>query len=112
MHAPFGEQVVKGHVLVVEVDGEFAGYAVSYPEDDHVHLENIAVAPRFAGRGVGKQLIAEVEAVARESGFAAVELYTNEAMTENLAMYPKLGYAEIERRREDGFNRVFYRKSL
>ena len=33
-------------------------------------------------------------------------------MTENIAYYPALGYAEIGRWEEDGFNRVFYRKDL
>jgi len=29
-----------------------------------------------------------------------------------MAYYPKLGYLEIDRREEDGFSRVYYRKSL
>jgi hypothetical protein len=33
-------------------------------------------------------------------------------MTENLLLYPSLGYHLIDRRREDGFDRVFFRKSL
>lgn len=45
-------------------------------------------------------------------GLPAVELYTNEAMTENQAIYSKLGYVETEKKHQDGFNRVFYRKSL
>ena len=42
----------------------------------------------------------------------AVELYTNAQMTENLSLYPRLGYAKTGRRMEDGFDRVFYRKEL
>ena len=33
-------------------------------------------------------------------------------MTENLALYPRLGYCEIDRREEAGFSRVFYRKEI
>jgi hypothetical protein len=33
-------------------------------------------------------------------------------MTENLALYARLGYEEDERRREDGFARVFMSKRL
>jgi len=47
-----------------------------------------------------------------DAGVDVVELYTNEIMTENIAIYTRLGYDEIERKHEDGFNRVFFRKLL
>lgn len=84
----------------------------SIAEGDHVHLENVAVLPEYSGRGVGTRLIAHVERATREAGYHAVELYTNEVMTENLAMYAKVGYVEIIRRRVAGFNRVFFRKEV
>ena len=37
---------------------------------------------------------------------------TNEKMTENLTLYPRLGYCEVARRTEDGFNRVYFQKTL
>jgi hypothetical protein len=37
-------------------------------------------------------------------------LYTNAAMSENLALYPRLGYREVDRRRDAGFDRVFFAK--
>lgn len=64
------------------------------------------------GHGIGRALIAQVEATARKQGLAAVELYTNEKMTENLALYPRLGYRETGCHIEDGFARVFFRKDL
>ena len=33
-------------------------------------------------------------------------------MTENLALYPALGYVETGRRVEDGFSRVYFSKRL
>jgi hypothetical protein len=33
-------------------------------------------------------------------------------MTRNIALYARLGYAEVERRAEHGFARVFMRKRL
>jgi len=41
-----------------------------------------------------------------------VTLYTNERMTENLRLYPALGYLETGGAVQDGFARVFYRKLL
>ncbi len=37
---------------------------------------------------------------------------TNEKMSQNLSIYPHLGYVETGRRIEDGFNRVYFEKKL
>jgi len=113
MVADFAALVVDGTVRVLAgEDGAVAGYVVFYPRGESVHLENIAVAPERQGEGVGRRLIDFVEAWARANGFAAVELYTNEKMTENIALYPRLGYVETHRAEEDGFRRVFFRKAI
>jgi ribosomal protein S18 acetylase RimI-like enzyme len=57
-------------------------------------------------------LIAFAEDHARELGLDAVTLYTNEAMTENLRLYPALGFVETGRRVEDGYRRVYFRKTV
>ena len=75
-------------------------------------LENVAVSPNHQGKGVGNRLIAFCEDEAKRLDLQAVELYTNEKMTENLTLYPRLGFEEIGRRKEEGFNRVFFRKQL
>jgi hypothetical protein len=41
-----------------------------------------------------------------------VSLYTNAHMTENLSLYLALGYVEVGRRREHGFDRVYYEKRV
>jgi len=112
MNADLASQIAQGLVHVALCERRFAGYVVFYNEGDHVHLESVAVLPEQSGKGVGRALIAHVESVARSQGSRAVELYTNEAMVENLAMYPKLGYVEVQRKRHAGFNRVFFRKTL
>jgi ribosomal protein S18 acetylase RimI-like enzyme len=88
------------------------GFVAGYSRGDHWHLENVAVDPAAQGSGLGRRLIAHAEAIARNSGARAVELYTNAAMTENQTLYPRLGYRETGRGVEDGFDRVFYRKEL
>ncbi len=112
MVADFERQIGDGIVHVLGSGRTVAGYAVFYARGDHVHLENVAVHPDFQSMGYGIQLITFVEQFAIEAGAAAVELYTNAKMTENLTLYPKLGYAEMGRRHEDGFDRVFFRKAL
>lgn len=112
MHADFAHQIAEGHVYVAMYERLFSGYVVFYAEGDHLQLENIAVLPEKSGKGIGRSLTEYVEHAARKAGMNAVELYTNEAMTENLEMYPKFGYAETERKQQDGFNRVFFRKDV
>lgn len=112
MVADFESQIKEQWVKVACCNSVIAGFVVFYPRDDHMHLENVAVRPQFAGKGIGKQLINHVENVALQQGRVAVELYTNEAMTENLAFYPRMGYVEIARKRQNGFNRVFFRKEI
>ena len=110
MVADFAAAQAAGHLWV---SGEpVAGFVVAYSRGDHWHLENVAVDPKAQGRGLGRHLIEAVERMAAARGARAVELYTNAAMTENQALYPRLGYCETGQGREDGFDRVFYRKAL
>ncbi|SLN49039.1 putative acetyltransferase [Aquimixticola soesokkakensis] len=113
MVADFGSLIASGSVYIaVEADAELNGFIVFYQEDDYFMLENVAVHANATGKGVGKRLITFCEQQAKQSGVKRVKLYTNEKMSENLSIYPHLGYREIDRRTEDGFNRVFFEKSL
>lgn len=113
MLADFAAQIAEGHVHVACAgDGALLGFIVFFARHDHMLLENVAVLPAAAGRGIGRQLIAFCEQAARQQGLERVELYTNEKMTENIFLYPHLGYREVDRRSEDGFNRVFFAKNL
>jgi ribosomal protein S18 acetylase RimI-like enzyme len=110
MVTDFTASIAAGRVWVTGVP--VAGFLVGYPRGDHWHLENVAVDPTEQGTGLGRALIAHAEAMARAVGARAVELYTNAKMTENRSLYPKLGYRQTGRATEDGFDRVFYRKTL
>jgi ribosomal protein S18 acetylase RimI-like enzyme len=105
--------LVAAREVWVATEGEaVVGVLVIRPRRDALFLENVAVSPAKQGRGIGRALIAFAEGRASELGLRAVELYTNERMTENLRLYPALGYAETGRRRAEGFARVFFRKDL
>ena len=112
MVADFEAQIKAGDLYLMEVEGEVAGFIVVYPRRDHVHVENVAVLPARQGEGVGRALMQFAEEEAKRLACSAIELYTHIKMTENQAFYPAIGYVEIDRREEDGFSRVFYRKDL
>lgn len=88
------------------------GMVVLIEKGTDLFLETVAVAPFYQGAGFGRRLIEFAEEEARRRGYCALQLYTNAAMTENLSMYPSLGYRETERRYQDGFDRVFFQKDL
>ena len=111
MIADFASQITAGVIYIAtDVQGKLQGFIVFYAKENYIFLENVAVLPSAAGRGIGRALISFCENNARERGLNAVHLYTNEKMTENLSIYLKLGYIEVGRRTEDGFNRIYFEK--
>ncbi len=113
MDADYAAHIAAGEAHVaVDGEGRLQGFIVFFEDEGAMQLENVAVSPDAAGQGIGKALVAFCETEARHKGLTRVSLYTNEKMTENLSIYPHLGYRETERRREHGFNRVFFEKWL
>ncbi len=55
-------------------------------------IENVAVAPPFQGRGLGRHLLAHAEALAVAAGHDRIRLFTNKLMTANQQLYASLGY--------------------
>jgi ribosomal protein S18 acetylase RimI-like enzyme len=70
------------------------------------------LAHRIQGRGFGRRLLEFAEAEALRQGYQEVRLYTHETMTENQRLYAAIGYTEIGRGNEAGYERVFMRKRL
>ena len=112
MTADYASLVAADEVWVGQAEGRVVGVLVIRPSGAVLELENVAVDPAEQGLGYGRALVSFAEIRARELGLAAVELYTNEAMVENVALYPRLGYAETTRRVEGGYRRVYFRKTL
>jgi len=104
--------VVREGATVAERDGAIVGLAVLRVEEEGFVLDNVAVDPAHQGTGVGRALLAHAEAQARAAGFDAVHLVTHETMTENLALYGRIGYVEYGRRAVDAGAIVLLRKPL
>ena len=113
MDADYAALVEAGHVRVAcDEAGAVLGFVAYWAEADHVYLDAVALLPAAAGRGLGRKLVACAEAAARATGLPEVRLYTNAMMTENLTLYPHLGYVQVDRRMDAGFDRVFYVKTV
>ena len=112
MDADYVALIGEANVWVLTRGAQLVGSLVTCVRDDHLLLDTIAVDPEAQGRGYGALLLARAEDDAREAGLTEVRLFTNAAMTENVAMYPRFGYVETHRGGQDGFRRVFFSKRL
>ncbi len=92
--------------------GDLAAALVLVPADGHLLVQNVAVAPVQQGRGIGRALLEFAASRAAQLGVPEMRLYTHEKMTENIALYTRLGWEETHRAVEDGFARVFFRKAI
>lgn len=108
----YAVRVAEGSAYVLERDGAICGVLVLLDFPDYMLLDNVAVDPGCQGLGLGRILVAFAEGEALRRSYAEIRLYTHETMTENIAMYPRLGYEESHRVTEKGYARVYMRKVL
>jgi ribosomal protein S18 acetylase RimI-like enzyme len=105
--------IAEGAVSVFQdTGGEIAAIVVLLSKPDHLLLDNVAVRPGRQGQGLGRRLIDFADSEARRLGYHELRLYTHEKMTENIALYRRVGFVETGRGREDGYDRVFMTKRL
>ena len=108
----YADVIRNRQVTVAERQGAIVGIIVLTVTDEGFLVDNVAVHPSRRGTGLGRALLQFAEAEARRAGFDAIYLYTHEKMTENLALYARIGYVEYDRRSQGAFSRVYLRKHL
>jgi GNAT superfamily N-acetyltransferase len=109
----YARLIADGAVSVFEdADRMMAAIIVLVPQPDHLLLDNIAVRPDRQGRGLGRRLVEFAENEARRLGYVELRLYTHQKMTENIALYTRLGFVETGRGHQAGYDRVFMTKRL
>jgi len=98
------EQLIAGHlppnvllVAVAETDG-VVGYTAVHPGDGEMFL--LFVHPGYAGRGIGRTLLAAGHDALRAAGCPEAFLFVHERNERALAVYTAAGY------RPDGSDRV------
>ncbi|WP_213941624.1 GNAT family N-acetyltransferase [Pseudomonas sp. dw_612] len=108
----YASQVLARRVHVLAHEQALFGFVVLIDTEEYLLLDNIAVSPAVKGQGLGRQLLEFAERHAREAGYPTIRLYTNEAMSENIALYTRRGYVETHRVEENGLRRVHMSKVL
>ena len=112
MLADYEGHINNGSVFVLEYENTLAGLVILVDSAEHVLLDTIAVYPSYQGKSLGKALLRFAENHTVQMGKSEVRVNTNEKMFENIAIYNHCGYMEYDRRCEDGYDRVFFRKKL
>jgi ribosomal protein S18 acetylase RimI-like enzyme len=108
----YAEVIANQRVTVAESQGTIVGVIVLTVDDEGFLIDNVAVGTSHRGEGLGRALLEFAEAEARLMGFDSIHLYTHEKMTENLAIYSRIGYVEYDRRSQGEFSLVYMRKHL
>ncbi len=79
-------------ILVAEVDGEVAGYAVVSAVDGQTFLDQLSVDPAFGRRGIGGALVEAVCLLAAGRDHAFVTLTTFSGVAWNEPFYASRGF--------------------
>jgi len=93
-------------LLVAETGGKVVGLALAIVErhtDDLIDapfltVEYLETDAAFRGRGIGRALMHEVEAIAEARGITTLELLVWSCNTAAIALYESLGYSPLEMR--------------
>jgi GNAT superfamily N-acetyltransferase len=109
----YAEAVAHKDVWVLEESSrEIVGVVILVRFPDYLLLENIAVNPKYQGKGYGGRLMRFSEAEARRMGYRTMRLYTNVKMVENLPLYEHFGWVKKAHLSEDGYDRIYMEKQL
>ncbi|CAM5260499.1 MULTISPECIES: GNAT family N-acetyltransferase [Streptomyces] len=68
------------------------GYVLADPVDGALHIEQVSVDPAAARRGIGRELIAHLAALAARQGMTALTLTTFTGVPWNAPYYTRLGF--------------------
>jgi DNA-binding MarR family transcriptional regulator/GNAT superfamily N-acetyltransferase len=86
----------RGITLLATLHGEPAALGLlKFRGDGTTHLKRMWVADRLRGLGLGRRLLDTLERHARDHGIRTIQLETNLALTEAIALYRAAGYVEV-----------------
>lgn len=108
----YGQRIAQQQVWVLQDAAKLVGVLVLEATADGFLLDNIAVLPDSHGKGHGRALLEFAETEALRRGYPAIDLYTHALMTENIALYTRIGYVETHRLSEKGYDRIYMSKRL
>ncbi|RSZ38169.1 MULTISPECIES: GNAT family N-acetyltransferase [unclassified Variovorax] len=112
MTKDYGAAIANAQVWIATQEDRTIAALVLDVTDEGFLIDVIAVRPGQQGTGLGRALLELAEREALRQGHDSIYLFTNEKMTENRALYERIGYVEYKRLAFAERTRVFLRKQL
>ena len=84
-----------GRFVVAEHQGRIVGYVCSWLIIDEVHILNIAVQPDCCRRGIGRALLGQTLAQARQTGAHRANLEVRRSNRAAIGVYRKFGFETV-----------------
>ena len=102
-----------GLLLVATWHGEPVGCgAVKFHGDEPAELKRMWVSPARRGLGLGRRLLAELEAHAAARGVRTLRLETNHALDEAIGLYRDSGYREVPAFNDEPYAHHWFEKTM
>lgn len=102
-----------GVLLVATLHGEPVGCGgLKFHPGAPAELKRMWVAPATRGLGLGRRLLAELEARAVAGGAQAVRLETNGTLAEAISLYRSAGYQEVPAFNDEPYAHHWFEKDL
>ncbi|MGN6173641.1 MAG: GNAT family N-acetyltransferase [Streptosporangiaceae bacterium] len=102
-----------GLLLVATVHGEPVGCgALKFHGGAPAEIKRMWVAPTARGLGLGRRLLADLEAHAAARGVRTLRLETNRALGEAIGLYRSAGYREVAAFNEEPYAHHWFEKTL
>jgi GNAT superfamily N-acetyltransferase/DNA-binding MarR family transcriptional regulator len=102
-----------GLLLVATLHGEPAGAGgVRFRGDEPADVKRMWVSPEVRGLGLGRRLLAELEAHAAARGVRVLRLETNRALREAIGLYRATGYREVPAFNDEPYGDHWFEKTL
>jgi DNA-binding MarR family transcriptional regulator/GNAT superfamily N-acetyltransferase len=86
--------------------------ALKFHDAEPTEVKRMWVAESARGLGIGRRLLAELEARAASSGSRVVRLETNKTLTEAIALYRSAGYVEVDAFNDEPYAHHWFEKRI
>lgn len=104
--APWSERAFRNELtnpescfLVAIADGQIAGYGGYWRCIDEAHVTNVAIDPSKQRQGIGRRLMLELIARAKDEGMTCSTLEVRASNDAAIKLYENLGYDVVSRRK-------------
>ncbi|WP_071026679.1 ribosomal protein S18-alanine N-acetyltransferase [Peptoniphilus raoultii] len=86
-------------ILIAALDGKVTSYISYMKIFDEIHIQNVATAPEYRGRGIGSKLLKHLISYADDNNLK-ITLEVNTKNTRALSLYKKYGFKAVSIRKD------------